>query len=157
MPILTFPNLLKGRPDINVFVGAPAGWNEAREARGLSVVYPLEATALIDTGAARTLVAASVRQPAGITRTGRCTCRVWDRKRKSTGSCRGAGCEPDICRWTNCSSGNRAASFGCSLGAAAEDPWIQCAGSLKDDPFFDAWQQEIAEYRSEIDENPDCQ
>jgi hypothetical protein len=42
------------------------------------------------------------------------------------------------------------------VGAIDENPWIQCAGSLKDDPFFDAWQQEIAEYRREIDENPQC-
>ena len=42
------------------------------------------------------------------------------------------------------------------VGAIVENPWIQCAGSLKDDPFFDAWQQEIAEYRREIDENPGC-
>ncbi len=42
------------------------------------------------------------------------------------------------------------------VGAIAESRWIQCAGSLKDDPFFDAWQQEIAEYRREIDENPGC-
>ncbi len=42
------------------------------------------------------------------------------------------------------------------VGAIDENPWMQCAGSLKDDPFFDAWQQEIAEYRREIDENPQC-
>ena len=38
------------------------------------------------------------------------------------------------------------------IGAIEENPWNRCAGSLKDDPFFDAWQQEIAEYRREIDE-----
>jgi hypothetical protein len=43
------------------------------------------------------------------------------------------------------------------VGAIEENPWTQCVGSLKDDPFFDAWQQEIAENRRELDENPDCQ
>ena len=41
------------------------------------------------------------------------------------------------------------------VGATEENPWMQCAGSLKDDPLFDAWQLEIAEYRREIDESPD--
>ena len=35
-------------------------WNESRVAQGLPLVYPGEASALIDTGAARTLVAASL-------------------------------------------------------------------------------------------------
>jgi len=66
MPILTLPNLLKGRPAVTVFVGAPAGWNETREAMGLPVVYPVETPALIDTGAARTLVASSVVSRLGL-------------------------------------------------------------------------------------------
>ena len=41
------------------------------------------------------------------------------------------------------------------VGRAEVNPWIQCSGSLKDDPFFDDWQSEIAEYRREIDESPD--
>ena len=60
------PNLLKGRPAVTVFVGAPAGWNEAREAQGLAVGYPVEAAALIDTGAARTLIAASLVNRLGL-------------------------------------------------------------------------------------------
>lgn len=36
-----------------------------------------------------------------------------------------------------------------------ENPWGQCAGSLKDDPLFDEWQREIAEYRRQVDESPD--
>jgi hypothetical protein len=66
MPVLSFPNLLKGRPALAVFVGAPAGWNESCEALGLPVVYPIEAAALIDTGAARTLVAASLIKALGL-------------------------------------------------------------------------------------------
>jgi hypothetical protein len=66
MPILTFPNLLKGRPALTVFVGAPTGWNELREALGFPVVYPIEAAALIDTGAARTLVSASLVNRLGL-------------------------------------------------------------------------------------------
>ncbi len=42
------------------------------------------------------------------------------------------------------------------VGPTEANPWIQCSGSLKDDPLFDAWQREIAEYRREIDENHDC-
>lgn len=66
MPVLTFPNLLKGRPAIRVFVGAPAGWNESRTARGLPAVYPIAATALIDTGAAKSLIAASLANRLGL-------------------------------------------------------------------------------------------
>jgi hypothetical protein len=50
MAVLTFPNLLRGQPAVPVFVGVPAGWNEARVAQGLPAVYPAEAAALIDTG-----------------------------------------------------------------------------------------------------------
>lgn len=60
MPVLTYRNLADGRPAIRVFVGAPARWNEARTAKGLPAVYPVMATALIDTGAARSLIAASL-------------------------------------------------------------------------------------------------
>jgi hypothetical protein len=66
MPVLTFPNLLKGRPALTVFVGAPAGWNESREAQGLPTVDPVEAGALIDTGAVRTLIAASLINRLGL-------------------------------------------------------------------------------------------
>lgn len=60
MPVLTFPNLLTGTPAVRVFVGVPAGWNEERQRQGQPPVYPVEATALIDTGTARTLIAASL-------------------------------------------------------------------------------------------------
>src|SRR4051812_1706841 len=66
MPILTFPNLLRGLPAVNVFVGPPTGWNELRASQGLPLVYPIEAAALIDTGAARTLVSASLANRLGL-------------------------------------------------------------------------------------------
>ena len=40
------------------------------------------------------------------------------------------------------------------VGTSEDNPWTRC-GSLKEDPLFDAWQREIAEYRREIDESPD--
>ena len=33
-------------------------------------------------------------------------------------------------------------------------PWIQFAGMFKDDPYFDEWQQAIAENRRKVDEDP---
>jgi hypothetical protein len=66
MPVLTFRNLLTGRPALRVFVGVPAGWNEARAVQGLPAVYPLGASALIDTGAARSLIAASLVNHLGL-------------------------------------------------------------------------------------------
>ena len=38
---------------------------------------------------------------------------------------------------------------------AADNPWIQCAGMFKDDPYFEDWQRAIAEYRRQVDEDPD--
>lgn len=38
---------------------------------------------------------------------------------------------------------------------AEENPWVQCAGMFKDDPYFDDWQRAIAEYRRQVDEDPD--
>lgn len=66
MPVLTFRNLRDGRLTAGVFVGVPAGWNESRAASGLPAIYPLQATALIDTGAANTLVAASLINRLGL-------------------------------------------------------------------------------------------
>jgi len=48
MPVLTFPNLLTGRPAVRVFVGAPAGFNEERQWQGQPWVSPVEVTALIN-------------------------------------------------------------------------------------------------------------
>jgi hypothetical protein len=50
----------------------------------------------------------------------------------------------------------RAILMNLEVGAIAENRWIQCAGSLKDDPFFDAWQQEIAEYRRQRATDSSC-
>jgi hypothetical protein len=37
-----------------------------------------------------------------------------------------------------------------------ENPWLKVLGVYKDDPLFDEWQQAIAEYRKQIDEDPDA-
>lgn len=66
MPVLTFRNLRDGRLTARLFVGVPAGWNESRAADGLPAVYPIAATALIDTGAARSLLAASLVSRLGL-------------------------------------------------------------------------------------------
>jgi hypothetical protein len=50
MAVLTFRNLLRGRPGVLMFVGVPAGRSEARAAQGLPAVYSAEVAALIDTG-----------------------------------------------------------------------------------------------------------
>jgi hypothetical protein len=60
MPVLTLPNLATGRFAVRMFVGAPAALNEERQRQGQPSVSPVEATALIDTGAARTLIADSL-------------------------------------------------------------------------------------------------
>ena len=36
-----------------------------------------------------------------------------------------------------------------------ENPWVKYAGMFKDDPLFEDWQRSIAEYRREVDEDPD--
>jgi hypothetical protein len=35
------------------------------------------------------------------------------------------------------------------------NPWSEFAGMFKDDPYFEEWQEAIAENRRRIDENPD--
>jgi predicted RNase H-like HicB family nuclease len=34
-------------------------------------------------------------------------------------------------------------------------PWMEFAGMFKDDPMFDEWQKAIAEYRRQVDNDPD--
>jgi hypothetical protein len=34
-------------------------------------------------------------------------------------------------------------------------PWMAFAGMFKDDPLFDDWQKSIADYRREVDADPD--
>ena len=36
----------------------------------------------------------------------------------------------------------------------AKNPWTEWAGMLKDDPYFEEWQQAIAENRRRIDNDP---
>jgi hypothetical protein len=36
------------------------------------------------------------------------------------------------------------------------NPWLEGAGMFRDDPLFDDWQLAIAEYRREVDANPDA-
>lgn len=40
-------------------------------------------------------------------------------------------------------------------GAASPNPWVEFAGMFKDDPYFDEWQQAIAENRRKADLEPD--
>jgi hypothetical protein len=35
------------------------------------------------------------------------------------------------------------------------NPWVEFAGMFKDDPYFDEWQQAIAENRRKMDEDPE--
>jgi hypothetical protein len=34
-------------------------------------------------------------------------------------------------------------------------PWMEFAGMFKDDPMFDDWQKAIAEYRRQVDNDPE--
>jgi hypothetical protein len=36
-----------------------------------------------------------------------------------------------------------------------ENPWLKMSGMYKDDPLFDKWQQAIADYRRQIEEDPE--
>jgi hypothetical protein len=38
-------------------------------------------------------------------------------------------------------------------GRPTANPWVEFAGMFKDDPYFDDWQQAIAENRRRIDED----
>ena len=38
---------------------------------------------------------------------------------------------------------------------AAANPWLDGAGMFKDDPYFDEWQQAIADNRRKMDEDPE--
>jgi hypothetical protein len=33
-------------------------------------------------------------------------------------------------------------------------PWMECAGMFKDDPFIEDWIQSMAEYRDEVEKDP---
>ncbi len=38
---------------------------------------------------------------------------------------------------------------------SAPDPWMEFAGMYKDDPWIDDWVQSMAEYRQQVEDNPD--
>ena len=42
-----------------------------------------------------------------------------------------------------------------SLNVPVENPWLRVVGAFRDDPDFDDWQKEIAEYRRQIEADPD--
>ncbi|MCI0462636.1 MAG: hypothetical protein L0Z62_37280 [Gemmataceae bacterium] len=37
----------------------------------------------------------------------------------------------------------------------AENPWQKLAGMYHDDPLFDEWRQAMADYRRQVEEDPD--
>jgi hypothetical protein len=37
----------------------------------------------------------------------------------------------------------------------SESPWTKVAGIYKDDPLFEEWRQAMADYRRQIDDDPD--
>ena len=39
--------------------------------------------------------------------------------------------------------------------SSEENPWRNMAGMFQDDPLFDDWQQAIADYRQQVEEDPD--
>jgi len=39
---------------------------------------------------------------------------------------------------------------------AGPHPWSRFAGSLRDEPLFDAWKQAMEDYRRRLDEDPDA-
>ena len=36
------------------------------------------------------------------------------------------------------------------------NPWLDMAGIFQDDPLFDEWQRAIADYRREVDQDPEA-
>jgi hypothetical protein len=38
---------------------------------------------------------------------------------------------------------------------SAGNPWVEFAGMYRDDPYFEEWQQAIAENRRKVDEDPE--
>jgi predicted RNase H-like HicB family nuclease len=42
-----------------------------------------------------------------------------------------------------------------SLNVPADNPWLRVAGAFRDDPDFDKWQEEMAEYRRQVEADPD--
>src|SRR5438105_4886471 len=44
---------------------------------------------------------------------------------------------------------------GLEVGASS-DPWMKFAGMFKDDPWIEDWVQSMAEYRQQIEDDPDA-
>jgi hypothetical protein len=42
-----------------------------------------------------------------------------------------------------------------SLDVPANKPWLEAFGVFRDDPDFDAWQEAMAEYRRQVEADPD--
>jgi hypothetical protein len=42
-----------------------------------------------------------------------------------------------------------------SMTVPEEHPWLKFAGTLKDDPLLEEYKQAIADYRRQIDDDPD--
>lgn len=60
----------------------------------------------------------------------------------------GAAAEVELLR-------NEVAALQQRLHEIAGDPWRRMQGIYKDDPLFEEWQQAIADYRREKDDDPD--
>jgi hypothetical protein len=50
---------------------------------------------------------------------------------------------------------DQGAEFACLEFAEKDNPWLQLIGAYKDDPYLDEYKQAIADYRRQVDENPD--
>lgn len=42
-----------------------------------------------------------------------------------------------------------------SLTLPGQDPWSMIAGIYKDDPYYDEWRQAMADYRQQVENDPD--
>jgi hypothetical protein len=41
-----------------------------------------------------------------------------------------------------------------SWNQQADNPWLRIAGIFENDPLFEEWQQAIAEYRDQVEKDP---
>jgi predicted RNase H-like HicB family nuclease len=44
---------------------------------------------------------------------------------------------------------------GLEVGASAYDSWMAFAGMFKDDPWIEDWVESMAEYRQQVEDDPD--
>jgi hypothetical protein len=47
------------------------------------------------------------------------------------------------------------AQFACLEFAEEQSPWLKLIGVYKDDPYLDEYKRAIADYRKQVDEDPD--